>query len=82
MRLWWWERGGKKEAVIKIDLLEFVLLGDFVFACFGCLSVELFGCELGWDELSEWECMTGVQVHTLRLKRAFSSPDMVLRDCG
>ena len=58
-------------------LLEFILFGDFVFAGFGCLPVELFRGELRRVELLEvtgrWRGKWGI---TLRLKRAFSSPDI------
>lgn len=40
-------------------LFQLVLLGDFVFACFGGLAVELFGGELrgrmiSWESLGIW----------------------------
>jgi hypothetical protein len=65
--------------VILLDrLLELRLLRLLVFASFGGLAVELFGRELH-------TVLAGVgvggagggQQHTLRLKRAFSRPDMV-----
>lgn len=41
------------------DLLELVLLGCLVFACFCGLSVELFGSKLGLDVngLAHWQAL-------------------------
>ncbi len=62
--------------------LEFVLLSDFVFACFGGLSVQLLCCELGKflsvkEPISSVEAKMSTESHTLRLKRDFSRPDIV-----
>lgn len=60
-------------------LFELVFLCRFVLAGFGGLPVELLCCELqvvsnGWG--LKWG---GVGAWTLRLKRAFSRPDIVVR---
>lgn len=64
------------------DLLEFVLLSLLVLAGFGCLAVELFRSELGGVCQYALRCgVAGVcgrgSVLAFRLKRAFSSPDMM-----
>ena len=43
--------GLEREKKRERHLFELVLFGDFVFAGFGCLSVELFRGELGRAEL-------------------------------
>jgi hypothetical protein len=71
-----------------VDLLELVFLSLFILAGFGCLTVELLSCELeGWVSIKTMEvgCMKRSIDKSgglaLRLKSAFSRPDMMILVC-
>lgn len=77
---------GKGRGRLGTDLLELVLLGCFVFACFGGLTVQLLCCELGCEGrermvsglgFSRGLFRSGRTLHTFRLNRLFSRPLMM-----
>ena len=84
----WFSAGddGYQAAVLGLEtelqavayLLQFRAFSIFIFLCFGCLSIELLGCEL--EVLSVNTRLTAafgiVTARTLRLNSAFSRPDM------